>query len=208
MFTRLAKTNLRAPLLRSAARFKSTSTVHSQSYQSTIVERSEQGRKLAETVVATTPKNKFAKEQRYEIFINKMTQLYRSERRFQAKCRRAFRKMDASLLTSTQPVKSLLSEYNKLSERGFSGDVLATSLERLDQLILARGNQPRVYADLSVPEMDQSWRMNKVAEDIKFGLSNPHANFTPAAMARVSRSLGSLKYKNSELVPLWLNKIE
>ena len=116
--------------------------------------------------------------------------------------------MESSLLTSTSPVKQVLSEYNKLSERGFSGEVLASSLERLDELVGARGNQPRVYADYSVPEMDQSWRMNKVAEDLKFGLTSPHANFSPAAMARVSRSLGSLEYKNSELVSLWLDRVE
>lgn len=36
----------------------------------------------------------------------------------------------------------------------------------------------RVYADYSLSEMDNSWRMEKVAEDLKFGLTNDNAYFS------------------------------
>ena len=57
--------------------------------------------------------------------------------------------------------------------------------------------------------MDQSWRMAKVSEDIKFGLDpNPTIFFSPYNMASVARNLGELGYKNTEVMPLWFDKIE
>ena len=57
--------------------------------------------------------------------------------------------------------------------------------------------------------IDRSWRMDKVAEDIKFGLTdNPNAFFSPYNMATVSRELGDLGYKNSEIIPLWFDKLD
>jgi hypothetical protein len=50
-----------------------------------ILQKSEQGRSLAEKVTKAAPLDKFEREQRYETFINKMNQLYNSERRFQRK---------------------------------------------------------------------------------------------------------------------------
>jgi hypothetical protein len=45
----------------------------------------------------------------------------------------------------------------------------------------------RVYNDYTLPEMDISWRMDKVAEDIKFGLTHDSSFFSPKNMARSSR---------------------
>lgn len=50
-----------------------------------ILQKSEQGRSLAQTVTLATPLDKFEREQRYQTFIDKMNQLYQSERRFQRK---------------------------------------------------------------------------------------------------------------------------
>jgi len=50
-----------------------------------ILQKSEQGRSLAETVTKAAPLDKFEREKRYETFILKMNQLYHSERRFQQK---------------------------------------------------------------------------------------------------------------------------
>ena len=57
--------------------------------------------------------------------------------------------------------------------------------------------------------MDNSWRMDKVTEDIRFGLDpNPNVFFSPYNLAGVSRELGELGYKNTELMPMWFDKIE
>jgi hypothetical protein len=87
--------------------------------------------------------------------------------------------------------------------------MLATSLENLKSVLEARGNQPRVYADYSLSEMDQSWRMDKVASDINFALS-PENNifFSAKNMARTSRSLGDIGYKNTEIIENWLNRTQ
>ena len=74
-------------------------------------------------------------------------------------------------------------------------------------MVQARGNKPRVYADYTISEMDQSWRMDKVAEDLKFGLTNDHAYFNPSNMPKSSRELDRLGYKNTEVISLWLEKI-
>jgi hypothetical protein len=71
--------------------------------------------------------------------------------------------MKSAVLISQTPVKQVLSEYNKLTGRGFNCEVLANSLDHLHATVHARGNNPKVYADYSVSEMDQSWRMEKVA---------------------------------------------
>lgn len=47
-----------------------------------ILKKSEKGRSLAQSVTKAAPLDKFEREQRYEIFINKMGQLYRSQRNF------------------------------------------------------------------------------------------------------------------------------
>ena len=57
--------------------------------------------------------------------------------------------------------------------------------------------------------MDQSWRMDKLTEDIRFGLDpNPNVFFSPYNLAKVSRELGELGYKNTDLMPLWFDKLE
>ena len=51
--------------------------------------------------------------------------------------------------------------------------------------------------------------MDKVAEDLKFGLDpNPTVFFSPYNLARVSRELGTLGYKNNDLMPMWFDKID
>lgn len=102
----------------------------------------------------------------------------------------------------------MLSEYNKLTAQGFNCNVLANSLEHLQNAIEARGNKPRVYADFSLSEMDQSWRMDKIASDISFALNSENNVFFSAKnMARSSRKLGELGYKNTELIDIWLKSL-
>jgi len=51
--------------------------------------------------------------------------------------------------------------------------------------------------------------MAKVTEDIKFGLDpNPNIFFSPYNMASVARNLGEIGYKNTEIMPMWFDKIE
>ncbi len=73
--------------------------------------------------------------------------------------------------------------------------------------LYARGNKPTVFADYSIAEMSQSWRMEKIASDIKFALASDNAFFSATNMGRISRKLGEVGYKNTELIPLWFEKI-
>ena len=110
---------------------------------------------------------------------------------------------------SLKPIVTCLKEYSRLSNKGFDCGVLAESLKRLNQVVAAGGNDPLTFNDYSLSEMDQSWRMDKVTEDLKFGLSpNPNVFFSPYNLGRVSRELGELGYKNTELMHLWFDKID
>lgn len=55
--------------------------------------------------------------------------------------------------------------------------------------------------------MDQSWRMEKIASDLKFALTSDNAFLSATNMGRISRKLGEVGYKNTELIPLWFEKI-
>lgn len=116
--------------------------------------------------------------------------------------------MRSSHLLYQTPVQQVLSEYNKLTGRGFNCEVLATTLQHLTKVIEARGNRPKVYADYTLSEMDQSWRMDKVASDINFALKQENNTFfSPHNMARASRHLGELGYKNTDLIENWLSSL-
>ena len=67
-----------------------------------------------------------------------------------------------------QPLIEVLSEYNKMTTNGFHDKIIATFLEEFNKVIEAQGNRPISYTDYTIEEMDTSWRMTKVAEDIKF----------------------------------------
>jgi hypothetical protein len=57
----------------------------------------------------------------------------------------------------------------------------------------------KVFADYSIAEMDQSWRMEKIDLDLKFALTSDNSFFSPTNMGRISRKLGEVGYKNTEL---------
>lgn len=46
--------------------------------------------------------------------------------------------------------------------------------------------------------------MDKLAEDIKFGLTHEFAFFSPKNMGRSSRALAEMGYKNTEVIDAWL----
>ena len=122
--------------------------------------------------------------------------------------------MKMALLMSMSPVKTCLSEYSKMTSRGFDCYLLANSLRMVNQAVIARGNKPKLHTDYATHEMDTSWRMEKVFQDIKFGLGGLNGNdpysvfFSSYNMADVSRQLGELGYKNTELIPMWFAKLD
>jgi hypothetical protein len=73
---------------------------------------------------------------------------------------------------------------------------------------------PKLNKDYSVFDFDVSWRMEKVFQDLKFGLAglkgdDPYSVFFSSYnMAEISRQLGELGYKNTDLLPLWFAKID
>ena len=151
----------------------------------------------------------FERQQRYQMFIEKMLQMYKNEKRQKKAARQALANMEMAPVQSLTPIKACLQEYAKISTKGFSCEVLAQSLKRLNQAVAATGNCAMTMNDLTLTELDQSWRMDKVSEDIKFGLDpNPNIFFSPQNLAQVSRELGNLGYKNTDHFPLWFDKID
>jgi len=121
----------------------------------------------------------------------------------------ALAKMETNPVQSLTPIKSCLKDYSKIADKGWDCGVLAESLKYLNSAVAAVGNNPLHFNDYSLTEMDQSWRMDKLTEDIRFGLiPNPNVFFSPYNLAKVSRELGELGYKNTDLMPLWFDKLE
>lgn len=116
--------------------------------------------------------------------------------------------MRRSHIMFQNPLKQSLSIYNKMTFHGFNDEILATCLENLYGVIMAMGNKPITYQDYDIHEMEQSWRMNKVAEDVKFGLTHESVFFSPFNMARSARALAEMGYKNTEIIAAWMNHLE
>ncbi len=122
----------------------------------------------------------YEREQRYEMFVEKMLQLYKNEKRIKKAQKQALARMELAPVQSLTPIKACLQEYAKISTKGFNCEVLAESLKRLNQAIAATGQSAQAMNDLTITELDRSWRMDKVSEDIKFGLDpNPNVFFSP-----------------------------
>ena len=80
-------------------------------------------------------------------------------------------------------------------------------MKNISNALRARGYKGRAQGDYSVPELDQSWRMQKLVDDIKFGLRADQF-FSPAHLAQVNLGLGEIGYKNTDLIPLVFDKLE
>lgn len=75
--------------------------------------------------------------------------------------------MTQAHVNSQTPLKDILRYYNDLTVRGFNGEVVVNALEILNQALIARGHRARVMGDYSINELDNSWRMQKLIDDIK-----------------------------------------
>lgn len=101
----------------------------------------------------------FGKKQRYDLFITKMTQLCKNEHRFKNRSKLVYKKMQTAPAFATNPIKEILKQYNDLigsGSRGFDCEVMACSMEHLENAVMARGNQPKgTFMDYSsMSEMD------------------------------------------------------
>lgn len=66
--------------------------------------------------------------------------------------------------------------------RGFNSEMVVETLNNLDSNLRARGYRPRTMGDYTHHEMEQSWRMQKLIEDITFGLRQDQF-FSPTHIA-------------------------
>jgi hypothetical protein len=114
--------------------------------------------------------NKHLKLQRYEIFIDKMQRLYKSELRFSKKQEKKFQIQKNAILYSLNPLKDILKSYNDLTSRGFNAEATVHTLHSISNVLRARGFKGRHRGDYSPAELDQSWRMQKLVDDLKFAL--------------------------------------
>lgn len=60
--------------------------------------------------------------------------------------------------------------------------------------------------DYSQSELEQSWRLTKVIEDIQFGL-RPDQFYSPVHLAETSNLLAEIQYKNTDLLPHFFTKL-
>jgi hypothetical protein len=170
--------------------------------------KTQEGLNLSRAVGGTPDRHR--KLQRYEIFIDKMIRLYKSEMRLQSKLQAKLRTQQNAIVYSQTPLKDILMTYNELVNKptgGFSQEAVAATLENLAKTLRARGWKGRPHGDYSTEELDQSWRMSSLVEDLEFGLREDQF-FSPVLLARTSLALGELNYKNTELLPQIFKKLQ
>lgn len=148
------------------------------SYKASIRSKSQQGYALSKGIAESVEVNKHIKLQRYEIFIDKMQRLYKSELRFAKKQEQKFQLQRNAILYSLHPLKDILKSYNELTQRGFNSEATVETLKNLSKVMRARGFKGRSMGDYTHQEMDQSWRLQKLVDDLKYGLK-PTQFFAP-----------------------------
>ncbi len=107
---------------------------------------------------------------------------------------------------SQNPLKEVLKNYNELTIRGFNSEATVETLNNIGKVFRARGYKGRVYGDYNAAELDQSWRMQRFAEDLKYGLRKDQF-ISPAHLAQTNLGLGEIGYKNTDLIPLVFQKL-
>lgn len=103
-------------------------------------------------------------------------------------------------------MKEILKAYNELTQRGFNSEATVQTLKNVSAVLRARGFKGRVHTDYSTTELDHSWRMQKLIDDLKFGLRSDQF-FSATHLALSSLKLGDIGYKNTELIPMIFDKL-
>lgn len=135
-----------------------------------------------------------------------MQRLYKSELRFGQKQKKRLQLQKNAILFSMNPLKEILRAYNDLTSRGFNSEATVETLKNVGKAMRARGYKGRVQGDYSATELDQSWRMQKLVDDLKFGLRKDQF-FSPHHLAQVNLGLGEIGYKNVEIIPMVFEKL-
>jgi hypothetical protein len=125
-----------------------------EAYKGNIRAKTQQGVALARSIGETVEKDKYMKLQRYEVFIDKMQRLYKSELRFSQKQKKKFQAQRNSVLYSLTPLKDILRYYNELTNRGFNSEATVETLANIGTAMRARGYKGRVHGDYSAVELD------------------------------------------------------
>ena len=135
-----------------------------------------------------------------------MQRLYKSEVRFAKKQESKFQYQRNAIVYALTPLKEILKAYNELTQRGFNSEATVETLKNISAVLRARGYKGRVQGDYSTTELDHSWRMQKLIDDMKFGL-RPDQFYSAHHLAQTSLNLGDIGYKNTELIPMMFEKL-
>lgn len=111
-----------------------------------------------------------------------------------------------AILFSLTPLRDILRTYNDLTNRGFNSEATVETLQSIAKVMRARGFNGRVHGDYTAAELDQSVRMQKLVDDMKFALRDDQF-FSPALLAKTNLSLGEIGYKSTELIPMIFSKL-
>jgi hypothetical protein len=149
------------------------------------------------------------------MFLTKMDQLYKNEVNFLRKRDKKIAKITMAPTYYDTPLKEILKGYNELTTRGFDGDSMAACLKAAVKQFEGRGFKPRTMNDYTTNGMDNSWRMQKIVDDIKFAVSKDTQDYLTGGgllsayhLAKISNSLGDLGYKNTELIAAQFDKVQ
>lgn len=146
----------------------------------------------------------FTREQRFMRFCKQIEKLYDMHSEQQAAKIKRDHTFRLTAFSSEKPLRDAFTAYAQYRDCWDSEHIAATS-QWVGQIAQTRG--PRVYFDFTNTELFQSWQFVKYLEDVKFGLKKD-IEFPSTHLASVAMSLGNMKYKDSELTTMLMDKLK
>jgi hypothetical protein len=146
----------------------------------------------------------FTREQRFMRFCKQIEKLYDMHSEQQAAKIKRDHTFRLTAFSSEKPLRDAFTAYAQYRDCWDSEHIAATS-QWVGQIAQSRG--PRVYFDFTNTELFQSWQFIKYLEDVKFGLKKD-IEFPSTHLASVAMSLGNMKYKDSELTTMLMDKLK
>jgi len=95
--------------------------------------------------------------------------------------------------------------YNSSSESRFDSKMIAITAEKLSEALRIRG--PHELTDYGPKELDSSWRMQKLADDLIWALQPERNEAEYYHTGLTFQSLGEMGYKNTKLIDTALEKL-
>jgi len=104
---------------------------------------------------------------RFRKFVEKMEQIYISERNYQKDMETMDRKFTRLFVSGKMPLHDIFKEYSAKNREGYQGRLIAKCLKGFSDTLKSRGTVYITYHDYSHKDLLESWQFYHLLENIK-----------------------------------------